>query len=88
MKDKLINSIVADMNNYLNNYQLEQLKKNLICTLCNIDFIEKENALNNNIDYKQIENDILSQKYEVTKDREIYINNLVDTLLGGQKDEI
>ena len=47
MKDKLINSIVADMNNYLNNYQLEQLKKNLICTLCNIDFIEKENALNN-----------------------------------------
>ena len=51
MKDKLINSIVADMNNYLNNYQLEQLKKNLTCTLCNIDFIEKENALNNNIDY-------------------------------------
>ena len=51
MKDKLINSIVADMNNYLNNYQLEQLKKNLTCTLCNIDFNEKENALNNNIDY-------------------------------------
>lgn len=45
MKDKLINSIVADMNNYLNNYQLEQLKKNLICTLCNIDFIEKRKCL-------------------------------------------
>lgn len=27
MKDKVINSIVSDMNNYLNNYQLEQLKK-------------------------------------------------------------
>ena len=81
MKDKLINSIVADMNNYLNNYQLEQLKKNLTCTLCNIDFIEKENALNNNIDYNGLF--LSSKKLEGCSPRTIdYYSKTINDMLN------
>ena len=54
-----------------------------------VNMISKLSFGSNNIDYKQIENDILSQKYEVTKDREIYmkIGFIIDEINKINRDE-
>lgn len=54
-----------------------------------VNMISKLSFGSNNIDYRQIENDILSQKYEVTKDREIYmkIGFIIDEINKINRDE-